>query len=206
MNIAVIGTGHVGATLGTRWAKAGHTVIFGSRQPERADVQALVCASGATAHVPHKAAAQAEVVVLATPWARTQQIIAGLGDLNGKTVVDATNPIGPGLKLVGNPSGGEMVQQWATGAAVVKAFNTTGYENMADASYPGAVRPAMFMAGDEAVAKGKVATLAKDLGFEALDAGPLSRSSLLEHVAMLWITQAIVEGAGRNFAFAVLRR
>lgn len=206
MNIAVIGTGNVGAALGTGWARVGHTVIFGSRHPEREDVQALIHASGAAAHIPHEAAAQAEVVVLATPWARTQQIIAGLGDLSSKIVVDATNPIGPGLKLVGDPSGGEMVQQWAAGAAVVKAFNTTGYENMADTTYPGDVRPVMFVAGDEAAAKSKVAALAEDLGFEAIDAGPLRRSSLLEHVAMLWITQAIVEGAGRNFAFAVLRR
>lgn len=206
MNIAVIGTGNVGAALGTGWAKAGHTVVFGARQPKRPDVQALVARSGTSALVPAEAAAQAEVVVLATPWRGLEQIIAGLGDVRGKIVVDATNPIGPGFKLVGDPSGGEMVQQWAAGAHVIKAFNTTGFENMADASYPGDISPAMFLAGDDAQAKDAVTTLAEALGFEAIDAGPLSRSALLEHTAMLWITQAIVEGAGRNIAFAVLRR
>lgn len=206
MKIAVIGTGRVGEALGRGWAEAGHTVVFGTRAPERDDIRALTAETGASAARPAAAAAAAEVVVVATPWNATEAVVRGLGDLSGKTLVDATNPIGPGLTFAGDPSGGEMVARWAEGARVVKAFNTTGYENMADTTYPGDVRPAMFLAGDDPDARANVAALAEALGFEPIDAGGLSRSVLLEHLALLWITQALVEGAGRNMAFAVLRR
>ena len=206
MQIAVIGTGHVGAALGTGWAAKGHTVAFGSRTPERADVQSLTQEAGASADTPEAAARGADVVVLATPWNAAQAAVESLGDLTGTVLIDTTNPIGPGFALVAAPSGAEQVARWASGARVVKAFNTTGWENMADAAYPGSVRPAMFLAGNDAEANAVVAQLAEDLGFDAIDAGPLNRAIHLEHLAMLWITQMATMGAGRDFAFAVLRR
>lgn len=203
MTIAIIGTGHVGAALGRGWAAAGHAVTFGSQRPAAADVQALAAAAGARADTPGAAVRAAHVVVLATPWSAAQDAVAGLGDLTGRTVVDATNPIGSGLSLLGPPSGGEMVAGWAAGACVVKAFNTTGWENLADGRT--AAGPlAMFLAGDDADAKAVVAGLAADLGFEPIDAGPLVRAAWLEALALLWITQA--GAAGRGFGFALLRR
>jgi predicted dinucleotide-binding enzyme len=91
----------------------------------------------------------------------------------------------------------------------VKIFNTTGYESMRDPTY-GAARSAMFYAGDHAGASAIARELASSLGFDAVDAGPLSRARELEHLAVLWISLAFggpgVPGMGRGFAFGVLRR
>ena len=154
------------------------------------------------------AVAGAEVVVLATPWAVTERVVCSLGDLGGKILVDCTNPLTADLSgLVVGPdtSGGEEVARWATGARVVKAFNTTGSGNMTDAGYGGA-KLAMPLAGDDAEAKAMVAGLAEELGFEAVDVGPLSRSRQLEQLAVLWIALAYQQGLGMDFGFALLRR
>jgi predicted dinucleotide-binding enzyme len=87
---------------------------------------------------------------------------------------------------------------------VVKAFNTTGSGNMANADY-GPTRPAMLLCGDDQAAKQTVAQLAEALGFEAIDAGPLTSARLLEPLAMLWVGLNR-RGLGPNIAFALLRR
>lgn len=119
---------------------------------------------------------------------------------------DATNPLTAKLELaVGfDGSAGETVARLAPGARVVKAFNTTGAENMANAR-GFAVKPMMPVAGDDAAAKDAVRKLAEELGFEAVDAGPLAMSRQLEPLAMLWIKLAYAQGLGRNFAFALAR-
>ena len=76
---------------------------------------------------------------------------------------------------------------------------------MSDADY-GSQRLAMMLCGDDAEAKGVVAGLAEELGFEAIDAGPLGRSRQLEQLAVLWIALAYQQGRGADFGFALLRR
>jgi len=87
----------------------------------------------------------------------------------------------------------------------VKAFNTTGANNMANSNYPGG-QLMMPVAGDDAHAKTIVMSLAAELGFEAIDVGPLAMSRHLEPLAMLWIKLAYAQGMGREFGFAALRR
>ncbi len=133
-----------------------------------------------------------------------------MGDLSGKIILDATNPLamGPdGLRLeIGHSiSAGEKVQTWAKGASVFKTLNTTGFGNMADPVFHG-VKSAMFVAGDDAANKPKVIELVAALGFDVVDAGPLRNARLLEAHAMLWIELAINRGLGREFAFAIARR
>ena len=211
MNLAIIGTGNVGATLGSRWAATGrHQVVFGTRNPGSEKARALIDRSGGDARVatPAQAAAGAEVVVLATPWDATEEVIGSLGDLAGKILVDCTNPLTAdlsGLAVGADTSGGEEVARWAAGGRVVKAFNTTGSGNMGDAGY-GSERLAMLLAGDDPEAKAAVAGLAEELGFEAIDAGPLVRSRQLEQLAVLWIALAYQQGLGMDFGFALLRR
>ncbi|MCL4303878.1 MAG: NADPH-dependent F420 reductase [Anaerolineae bacterium] len=209
MKIAMIGTGNVGRALGTGWAKKGHQVIFGSRDPYGEKVREVLAAAGANASAAGitEAGAAAEVIVLATPWNIMEQIVESLGDLAGKIVVDATNPIGPGFQLaVGvTSSGAEQIAGWAKGARVVKAFNTTGWENMADPIYHG--QPiTMFICGDDAGARAVVTGLAEDLGFEVTDTGPLSTARYLEPLAMLWIHLAMVQKQGRQMAFRIVKR
>lgn len=209
MRIAVIGTGNVGRALGTNWASKGHKVIFGSRDPHSDKVGEILAAAGPNASAASlvEAGAAAEVIVLATPWNMNQQVVEALGDVAGKIIVDATNPIGPGFQLaVGTTtSGAEQVAGWAQGARVVKAFNTTGWENMADPIYNG--EPAtMFICGDDAEAKTVVSGLAADLGFDVADTGPLSTARYVEPLAMVWIHLAIVQKQGRQIAFKIVKR
>ena len=190
MHIGILGSGNVGGTLGKRWADAGHTVTFATREP--ASVQA---------------AAKAEVVVVALPWDAAKGVIESL-DLRGKIVLDVMNPLLPdlaGVAIGTTTSGGEQVAQWARGASVVKIFNTTGSNNMGDPIYNGEAS-AMFYCGNDASAKEVAKRLAAELGFEPVDAGPLENARLLEPMAMLWIWLALKGGLGREIAFKVMRR
>ena len=210
MNLALIGAGSVGSALGENWARSGHRIHFGLRDPSDPKHATIAARSSATLLRPAEAVAAAEVVILATPWPATQQILADLGDLGGRVLIDCTNPLGMtenGLALTTGftTSGGEMVAQWARNARVVKALNQTGAEVMRDPSgfaHP----PAMFLAGDDAAARATAATLIADLGFEPLDAGPLRQARLLEPLAMVWINQALFQGKGRAWAFGALPR
>jgi hypothetical protein len=212
MKLAVIGAGNVGGALGANWAQKGHEIVFGVRGPKAEKMQALLKVIGgkAKAMSPAEAAAPADVIVLSTPWPATEAAIRSMGNLKGKIVLDATNPLTRGpdgieLEIGHTTSGGEKVQGWAAGASVFKTLNTTGFGNMANPVFKG-VKSVMFVAGDDAAAKPKVISLVGDLGFEVIDAGPLRNARLLEAHAMLWIDLALVRGQGRDFAFAISRR
>ena len=210
MNIAIIGAGNVGGALGKSWAKAGHKIKFGLRDTAKPEVTSLLRDIGAGASVGSaaEAAAFGEVVVLTTPWTATQAAVQSAGNLAGKILVDCTNPLKSDLSglMVGlETSGAELIAHWATGARVVKCFNTTGSDNMANSNY-GKDRVVMFLAGDDAAARKIVAQLGEDLGFEMIDAGNLQIARLLEPVALLWIHLAFKGGFGRNFAYKLLRR
>lgn len=199
MKLAIIGAGHVGSALGQGWAKAGHDVRYGTRAPAASD------------HLtPSAAAAWGAVVVLALPWSAAEAVVAGLGSLSGKIVIDCMNPIarmpeGIGLALGQNTSGGEQVQSWLPEARVVKTLNQVGAEIMADTSgFP--VPPVQFMAGNDDKAKQVVAALLTDLGFDPLDAGDLTKARLLEPFALTWINQALMRGKGRDWAFGAMLR
>jgi NADPH-dependent F420 reductase len=206
MRIAIIGTGNVGSALGTRWAQRGHEVVFGSRDPSGAKAQKLLAATGASVAGIREAVADAAVVILATPWDAAQESIIAAGDLTGKVVLDATNPLqNMKLALGLTTSGAEQVASWAGGAAVVKAFNSTGAGNMLNPDYAGQ-KPTMFICGDDAGAKQIVSGLIEEIGFEAVDAGPVTSARYLEPLAGLWITLAYAQGLGPNIAFRLLRR
>jgi NADPH-dependent F420 reductase len=210
MRIAIIGAGNVGSTLGTAWATRGHDVVFGVREPGAGKVKALVQRSGPRARAAgvSEAVAAADVAVLATPWSAAQEAVRAAGDWRGKILIDATNPLTPdmsGLAIGHTTSGAEQVAGWAVGARVVKAFNTIGSRHMADPTF-GAERASMFLCGDETAAKAAVAGLARDLGFEPVDSGPLRQARLLEPLAMLWISMALVYGHGPGIAFRLLHK
>lgn len=208
MKIAVIGAGVVGTALAKGWAARGHAVRFGARDPASAKVvQALGAVPGATAESIAAAVAWCEAAVLATPWGGTEAAVKAAGDFGGKPLLDATNPLTPtyGLAVGHTTSGGEQVAGWANNAQVVKIFNTTGYDNMANASYPQG-KAAMLLCGADAAAKGVAASLAADLGFEPLDVGGLDCARYVEPFAMVWIKLALAQGLGRNIAFSLMRR
>jgi 8-hydroxy-5-deazaflavin:NADPH oxidoreductase len=206
MNIAVVGAGRVGTTLGRRMREVGHDVRFGVRAPADAKHDTLR-AEGFDVRALVEAVVASELVILSTPWAAVSEALAAIGDFGGRILVDATNPIAPGFVLAHGhtDSGAEQVARWAPSARVVKAFNSTGVENMAAPGY-GLHRTLMLVCGDDREARQTVRTLAESIGFEAIDAGPLARARLLEPMAMLWITLAGPLGQGREMAFGLLRR
>ena len=144
MKIAIITAGNVGGTLGTRWVQKGHPVVFGVKNPQDDKVRALVAkAPGTRAAVVVDAAAGSEVLVLSAPWEAAQEAIRSMANVVGKIVVDATNPVAMeaglslGLLIGHTTSAAEAIAEWTTGARVIKAFNITGWPNMADPNYGG---------------------------------------------------------------------
>lgn len=199
--IAIIGAGSVGTTIGRKWSAAGHDVRFGVRDPaspKHADLAPI------SVIVPTSAIMEAEIILLALPWQAVEAALADLGDLSGKIVIDATNPLrmgADGLELTHGheASGAELIQSWAPTARVFKTLNQTGFENMGRAgNYR--TRPMMFVAGDDADGKATVMQLVDALDFEAIDAGNLSSARQLEPLALLWIKLSMREG--RDFAFS----
>lgn len=208
MRIAIIGTGNVGSAIARGLTGKGHEVVLGARDPQAADVAALATETGATAVAPEAAAAAGDVVILALPWGVAEPAVRALGNLSGKTVIDCMNPLGMvggalGLTVGHTTSGGELVASWLPGAQVVKTLNQVGAEIMAKNDHL-PHRPVQFMAGDDAAAKAQVAVLLHDLGFDALDAGDITKARLVEPFGMVWINQALFRGKGRNWAFAVV--
>lgn len=211
MKIGIIGSGNVGGALGTLWAAKGHDVVFGVRDTSDPKLQELLKSTKGKARAAsvNDAASSAEIVVFATPWPATHDAINSAGSLAGKIVVDCTNPLLPdlsGLVLGTNNSAGEEVGRWAKGAKVVKAFNTIGAGNFGNPRF-GSENASMFICGDDASAKAAVSKLAAELGFDVVDAGPLTAARLLEPLAMLWIHLAYKQGLGPSgHAFKLLRR
>jgi predicted dinucleotide-binding enzyme len=208
MSISIIGAGNVGIALGQAFTQRGESVVYGV--PEPAKYQTTVAALGRNARVTttEEAIAASDTVILAVPYAALPAIAQSVLDWQGKVLIDATNPLAPGLAglSVGTTtSGAEELAKLARGARVVKAFNSTGAENMADSRYlQGASM--MPVCGDDAEARQRAQALATLIGFDAVDMGPLMAARYLEPFAMTWIHLAIKQGYGRKFAFAMLRR
>lgn len=206
MRIAIIGAGNVGTALAGGWRKAGHDIVFGVRNP--AGRKAELAALGDVAGI-KDAAARAEAIVIAVPWSGIAAVTAEIAAAAvGKIVIDVTNPIAPpyaDLAVAGSDSGAEQIARHLRQSRVVKAFNTVGAEVMADPRYPDG--PAMLpVAGDDPGAKATTIALARDLGFDPIDAGPLAMARYTEPFAMLWIKLALAQGLGRRFAFRLLQR
>ena len=205
MDIAILGTGNVGSALGPAWARVGHTIHYGSRTPDAAHVQELVerTGSGASATLPAQAAAQADTLLLATPWRVARDYVIGLGDLRGKVLLDATNAIQE--RPQGAASSAELLARALPGTHVVKAFNAIGTLGMEDPDF-GGENASLFLAGNDDDAKGRAAGLAADLGFDVVDCGGLAAAEQLEHLARLWVHLAYGLEQGPAIAFRLLRR
>lgn len=191
--IAIIGTGNVGIALGTEFAAQGHSVIYGSRSPLSLKTMDAVTRTGpnTSAKRPADAAALADVIVLAVPGTVTEAVARNLGDLSGKIVIDATNP----LVAEGDPpvfsygvatSLGEIVQEIHPDAHVVKALNTISWQQMMDpkaANTP----PVVPLAGNNDDAKKRVAGYVEGMGLDPLDLGGIEISQWTERMVVIML-------------------
>ena len=203
MKIAILGAGKVGTTLGQRFEIAGHQVVYGARRPSDPKYAYL----GTSVTTVKAAADQGDIVLLTTPWTGVPSALEAAGDFGGKVLIDATNPIGAGFTLTHGhgDSGAEQVSRWAKNARVVKAFNTTGVENMANPAFTSGAA-SMFVCGDDLGAVDTVVSLSRDIGFETMAFGKLENARLLEPFAMVWIKLSMLPEPGRAFAFGLLKR
>jgi 8-hydroxy-5-deazaflavin:NADPH oxidoreductase len=204
MKIAIIGSGNVGGALAQGWVRAGHQVVIGAKFPLSDKNQSLATVIGEDKFMGLKEAVQAsEVVLIATPPTAIFEVIAEIGDVTNKVLIDATNAVRQ------KPQPYETVYHALvdkTAAQVVKCFNTTGFENMLDPTY-GEVKVDLFMAGDSEDAKKVALQLALDAGFgTCMDFGKGDKVVLQEQFALSWINLAIMQGHGRNMAFKVVWR
>jgi 8-hydroxy-5-deazaflavin:NADPH oxidoreductase len=212
MKIVFIGVGNVGAPLADRLQRLGHQVIIAARDPQSPKVQAALDRnSNLLVQEPLEAIAAADIVFLATPFPAIESALTPVKSLlDRKILVDCTNPVGANLthSLQSQISGSETIQQLVPNAHVVKAFTIYGYENFEDNNYPGYgdLQPAMLIAGNDPAAKSVVAGFCEQLGWEPIDTGNLNMSLHLEHMTLLWIKMARVQGIGAGFVWAKLQR
>lgn len=196
LKVGLIGGGNVGGTLARRFLEAGLGALVGVPDPSNEKYAPLPTAS------PNEAAKFGDVVILATPWAFTAAAVRDIvSELEGKTLIDATNPIAEdfsGLTVGHSHSGAKIIADLAPKAKVVKAFNTIGFNIMANPMLNGAPTT-LLIAGDDADAKAQVAHLAELIGFAPLDVGGLAKATLTEAAAWLWI--GLTRTLGRNFVF-----
>jgi 8-hydroxy-5-deazaflavin:NADPH oxidoreductase len=200
MNIAIIGSGNVGKSLGSGLARAGHDVTLSSRTTDHAAAAAAQIGVQAADSLT-EAVAQADVVVLAVPGTQALDVARVIApEAKGKIVIDATNPIKPdrsGLFTEGTSTAEELATV-LDGAAVVKGFNTLFGSVQAQPDKLGTQLDALFATDDER-ARDTFAALAAGLGFRPVKVGPLAAARELE--AMAWLNirlQMISNGSWRS--------
>jgi len=201
MRIGILGSGLMGAKLGTIFARAGHEVTFSyARKEAKLKRLARAAGGGARAGTPGEAAGASELVLLAVHWSRLDDVLAQAGDLAGKIVVTCSLPMSAddtGLVIAHTNSGAEALAKRLPKARVVSAFGTVPSEVLFGvfAARKRKRRPSLVYCGDDKRAKKVAAGLIRDTGFDPVDAGPLKIARYLEPFTLL-IGQLAYEGEG----------
>jgi len=201
MRVGILGSGLMGAKLGTIFARAGHEVVFSYARSE-GKLKKLARDAGTNARVgtPREAAENAEAVLLAVHWSRVGDVLKQAGGLGGKTIISCSLPMDEdNTKLIvgGASSGSEELARKFPKARVVAAFNTVPSEVLFDVfeRKRKAGRPSLVYCGDDENAKSVAAKLIGDVGFEPVDVGPLRIARYTEPFALL-VAQIAYEGDG----------
>ncbi len=213
MKIGVIGSGVVGKTLAAGFLKHGHTVTIGTREAAKLKDWAAQHKSAKVAGFAD-AAAFGEVVVLAVAGAAALDALKliGAANIDGKPVIDTTNPLGGGPPVHGvlsyfttlGDALMERLQKAYPKAHLVKAFNSVGAGQMVDPEFA-AGKPTMFICGDHEGAKKTVAKLVEDFGWEIADMGAVEAARAIEPLCMLWCIPGVARGDWSPHAFKLLR-
>lgn len=209
MNILLLGAGNMGSALARQFSRVGHDVRIAATSLDKArSVAASI--PGTTAVEAAGSAAGADVIVLATPYEQAAAALANAGPVDGKVVIDITNPLTPdymGLTIGHDTSAAEEIAKAVPTAQVTKAFNTLFAQVVADGPSfaEGQVAP-VFVASDSERAKSTAKALAESIGFGTIDAGGLKNARYLEPLAGLNIYLGYGAGLGTTVAPTWLQR
>jgi predicted dinucleotide-binding enzyme len=212
--VGVLGSGQVGEVLANGFLKHGYEVMRGSREPTKLD--AWKAGAGAKAHVGDFAATArfGEIVVLCVKGTAAEAAVAqaGVDNLKGKTILDATNPLADAPPVDGvlsyftgpNESLMERLQKKAPGAHFVKAFSSVGNANFVNPDF-GGTRPTMFICGDDAASKREAVAILAEFGWDSDDVGGVTSARAIEPLCMLWCLPGFLNNRWTH-AFKVLTR
>lgn len=201
MEIAVLGSGSVGGTVGRTWAQAGHRIHFGVRAPERKAQGAEALLELGVFFEPVGEALQGvEVVLFAVPSAAVPALAEDhASQLDGKILLDATNDFS--AERMGRV---RELREAAPTAHIFRAFNSLGWENF-DAPDFGGLRADLFYCGPAGeAATAAVEGLIEDAGLRPIRLGDLDKEHLLDGFTRIWATLAIEGKRGRHLAFKML--
>ncbi|MBA9049863.1 MULTISPECIES: NADPH-dependent F420 reductase [Streptomyces] len=199
MRIGVLGTGNMADALATHWVRAGHDVVIGGRDVRKAERLATRLGGSAKPASPRAAAEFGQVVLVALPFGAGASVVRELrAVLDGKVLLDCSNPVGPGFRLLTQSglSAAQRLAAAAPGTHVVKAFNLCHEDvwRMTPPVFDG--RPlAVPVCGDDETALALVHQLVRQVGCEPVVGGGLERAGLLEATAALFIGLWVGEGA-----------
>jgi NADPH-dependent F420 reductase len=205
-SITLIGSGNMARGIGSRAVAAGYDIQVLDRDPAKADSLARDLAgagSGSLADAP-----TGDIVVLALPYTAVQEVLGQLGSqLDGRTVVDITNPVDfetfAGLVVPQDSSAAQEIAKLLPNAQIVKAFNTTFATTLADGSVSDQPLD-VLIAGDDQGAKDAVATFVEAAGMRPLDVGPLTQAHWLEGVGFLHMGLQVTKGWGWNTGVKII--
>ncbi len=194
LKIGIIGSGHIGSTVGSLWVKAGHPVMFSSRHPE--ELASLVQGLGSLAKsgTVAEAVAFGDVVFIAVPYGAYPQIGKDYGgQLAGKVVLDAGNAVAARDGEITTEAKQEGIgvtsAKYLPGARIVRAFNSMSYRFFASEANRSGDRMAIPIAGDDKDALTIASTLVRDAGFDPVVIGPLARAKDFAQGAPLYNQQ-----------------
>jgi predicted dinucleotide-binding enzyme len=201
----------MGGKLGTIFARAGHEVVFSyARSAQKLKRLARQAKGNARSGTPREAAKDADAVLLAVHWSRMDDVLDHAGDLIGKVVVSCSLPMNAddtALVVAHTSSGAEELAKRIPRAHFVSAFNTVPSEVLFDvyAAKRKASRPTLVYCGDDRKAKKVAVQLIRDVGFDAVDAGPLRIARYTEPFALLVAQLAYARKGGPQLAYRLER-
>lgn len=202
MKIGVIGAGNIGGTLGKKWAAAaGHSVMYGVRDPQSAKTRALLDAAAGKAKVDNIASAIAfsEVIVIAIPGTTVETLAREhAAALNGKVVIDTTNRFG-----TSEISNVRTIAAHAPRAMIYRAFNSYGWECFAEPRFEG-IQSDLIYCGPDGVARQTIEQLITEIGLRPVRVGDLDQVQVVDSVGVLWFALIRSQGKGRHLALKVL--
>ncbi|HZR43930.1 MAG TPA: NAD(P)-binding domain-containing protein [Ktedonobacteraceae bacterium] len=216
LRISILGAGDIGGTLGRKWAKAGHRVAFGVKDPSSEKAQSLRQDLGEDILIgsPTEALTQSDVVLLAVPGSAVNELITTHAQLlDHKTIIDATNQIVKGKTTATNTWQGQgtlnslgTLQAHAPHARLYRAFNSYAWEEFADPVFQG-VQADLFYCGPQGDALAIVEQLIAEIGLRPVRLGDVDQVEVVDEILRLWASLALFQGLGRDkVAFKMLTR